>query len=542
MQSAGSASYDGQQAQVQWPIMSHTLYSTGLEMFEAAVRRAGDRPAIRYFDASLTYRDMNALSDALSVKLAQAGVAPGERVALYLQNMPHLPIAAISVWKLGAICVPINPMNKERELSLILADSTPKVLICVDDLYEDVVVRVSPELLPGLILRVSPSEFQTRDDARVISAAAAAPPSCFDALPPAQLPAVKTSIEDAALLVYTSGTTGNPKGAIVTHRAFCHNAGAFPQVACLAEGDVVLGIAPLFHITGIVASFGTAVLLAAPLILVYRFEPAVVLDAMLEWRPRFAVAAITAFAALYNHVASTPAHFASLQKVYSGGAPVPAAFVERFEAKFGPYIHNCYGLTETAAPTHIVPYGLRAPVDVVSGALSIGRPAPGAKVRVVQDDGTPAPTGTAGELAIEGPMVSPGYWRNPKESAASMRADGFRTGDVAVEDDAKWFYIVDRKKDMIISSGYKVWPREVEDVLYTHGAIREAAVVGVADAYRGESVKAFISLCAGAKVEAGEIIDYCRSRMAAYKYPRFVQILDDLPKTASGKIMRRALR
>jgi long-chain acyl-CoA synthetase len=526
--------------------MKNPHHSNALEIVDAAVARAPDAPAIRYFDASLSYRYVDELSDTLAAHLALRGVTRGDRVALYLQNMPHFAIAAIAAWKLGAICVPVNPMNRARELSLIFADCTPKALICLDDLFVDVVSTLPPDLIPPHVLRVSAGEFQTRFDARVLRASrpgSSAQITAFSGLERRSIPAREPlNSTDLALLVYTSGTTGKPKGAMITHGAFSFNANAFCEVAQLEDGDAVLGIAPLFHITGAVCCFGTAIMLAAPLILTYRFDPAVVLDSIDEWQPKFVVAAITAFIAIFNHEAASPQRLACLEKVYSGGAAVPGSLVDQFEARFGHYIHNCYGLTETAAPTHIVPFGVRAPVSGSDGVLSIGRTAPGARARVVEESGETAAAGVPGELVVEGTMVSPGYWKDPAETAANMRADGFRTGDIAFCDRDGWYYIVDRKKDMIISSGYKVWPREVEDVLYTHAAIREAAVVGVADPYRGETVKAFISVRPGAVVTRAEVIEFCRARMAAYKYPRSVEILDELPKTASGKILRRELR
>jgi long-chain acyl-CoA synthetase len=520
-------------------------YANALEIFDAAVARSAGDPAIRYFDGSLTYREVDELSDALAAHLGKAGVARGDRVAIYLQNTPHFLITVLAAWKLGAIGVPVNPMNREREVSLILGDCHPRALICLDDLFNNVVSKIETTLLPFTVICVSSGEFQSRFDARVLANSRSTRPggvTLFSELRPEALgrrPALDAA--DVALLVYTSGTTGLPKGAIITHRAFSFNAKAFCEVAQLSEGGPVLGIAPLFHITGIVCCFGTAMMLAAPLILTFRFEPAVVLDAIEEWQPRFVVAAITAFIAVFNHESASPERLASLEKLYSGGAPVPGSFVERFEAKFGHYIHNCYGLTETAAPTHIVPFGSRAPTSG-DGVLSVGRLAPGVRASVVEENGATARACAPGELVVQGPMVSPGYWQNPAETAAAMRADGFHTGDIAFLDEQGWYYIVDRKKDVIISSGYKVWPREVEDVLYTHPSVREAAVVGIADPYRGEAVKAFVSVRPGAVADEAELVEFCRTRMATYKYPRSIQILDDLPKTATGKILRRTLR
>jgi long-chain acyl-CoA synthetase len=243
-----------------------------------------------------------------------------------------------------------------------------------------------------------------------------------------------------------------------------------------------------------------------------------------------------------NHPDARPEKLASLNTVYSGGAPIPPEVVQQFRARFGLYIRNGYGLTETTSPTHTVPLGREAPVDPHSGALAIGVPVYNTHSWISGDYGKPVPVGDIGEIVISGPQVVPGYWNKPEETAEAMRADGFRTGDVGFMDADGWFYLVDRKKDMIIAAGYKVWPREVEDVLYTHPAVREAAVVGVKDAYRGETVKAVISLKPGRQATPAEIVDYCRSRMAAYKYPRMVAIVDDLPKTPTGKILRRELR
>src|SRR5208282_1404526 len=214
---------------------------------------------------------------------------------------------------------------------------------------------------------------------------------------------------------------------------------------------------------------------------------------------------------------------ATLTKIYSGGAPIPPSTITAFQDAFGQYIHNIYGLTETTSPSHAVPLAALAPVDETSGALSVGVPVYNTIVRIVGEDGQDLPVGEIGELVTAGPQVVPGYWNKPEETAKALPDGALHTGDVGYMDRDGWFYIVDRKKDQINVSGYKVWPREVEDVLYQHPAVREAAVVGVPDAYRGETVKAVVSLRVGSSVDADELIDFCRKRMAAYKYPRIVE-------------------
>lgn len=281
---------------------------------------------------------------------------------------------------------------------------------------------------------------------------------------------------------------------------------------------------------------------AGTLALAHRFDAGAVLDAFLEHRPAYTVGPATAFMALAAHPGATRDHFASFQVVSSGGAPLPPALVDRLSAAFGFYLRNGYGLTETTAASASVPVHLEAPVDPASGTLSVGLPGADTVVRVLDEQGAEVPFGETGEIAVRGPQVVPGYWRLPAATAEAFPEGELRTGDVGFMDADGWLYVVDRKKDMINASGFKVWPREVEDVLYAHPAVREAAVVGVPDPYRGESVKAYVSLRPGASAEPEELAAHCAARLAAYKYPRRVEILPVLPKTTSGKILRRELR
>jgi long-chain acyl-CoA synthetase len=234
-----------------------------------------------------------------------------------------------------------------------------------------------------------------------------------------------------------------------------------------------------------------------------------------------------------------------MPKCFSGGAPVAPGLVDQFQQRFGTYIHNIYGLTESTSPSHATPMGAQAPVDPASGALSIGVPIPNCEAKIVSLD-APAvemPPGASGELALKGPFLFAGYWNKPDETRHAFHDGYFRTGDVAIMDEQGWFYLVDRKKDMIIASGFKIWPREVEDTLYQHPAVREAAVIGVPDSYRGETVKAFVALKPGYEnTRPAEIIAFCREKISAYKCPREIEFLDELPKTATGKFLRRKLR
>lgn len=526
-------------------------FDTGLAIFNAAVRRAPQMDAVQYFDQSMTYAELDAASSAFAAALLDHGLQRGDRVGIYVQNDPAFVIGLVGTWKAGGAAVAINPMNKARELTYLLSDSGATALLCLDDLYDQVVkdVIAAPDSTIRTVITCSSLDHQSRNDERVLGGTTKHTPegtldldSLVAQYSGRQLPDPGLAAGDLAVLTYTSGTTGQPKGAMNTHGNLAFNAQTYRDWMHLEQGDPVLAIAPLFHITGLVGAVMIAFLLPGPLVLAHRFEPSVMLDAIKEHRPAFTIAAITAFLALAAAPGATPEDFASFKVLYTGGAPVAPAVADRLEKVFGSYIHNFYGLTETNSPSHGVPRGVRAPVDPASGALSVGVPVYNTVVRVIDDAGNDVPFGEIGEFATSGPQVVPGYWNRPEATATSLPGGELRTGDVGFMTEDGWFFLVDRKKDMINASGYKVWPREVEDVLYTHPAVREAAVVGVADDYRGETVRAFVSLVEGESVTPEELIEFAKSQMAAYKYPREVRILDELPKTVTGKILRRELR
>ncbi|RBY83240.1 AMP-binding protein [Blastococcus sp. TF02A-30] len=525
-------------------------FGDALSMFRAGVAKDPDGVALRYFDGVVTRRELDELSDGLAAGLLANGFTPGDRLAVYLQNVPQFVIAMVATWKAGGVMVSINPMSRVRELSYLLKDSGATVLLSLEALYAEVAREVVPETDVRLVLTTSELEFQTRDDQRLFAGLSRQRHEGTTDLaefiaahrgrevPPAQL-----GPDDVAFLTYTSGTTGVPKGAMNTHRNVVFTAQVYRDwVHAGADGGAIFGIAPLFHITGLIGHIAVSMLVPAPLVLAYRFEPNVVLDALLEHRPTFTIGAITAFTALLNSPAFTKEHFASFRSVYSGGAAISPTAEQRFRDATGIQVHNAYGLTETTSPMTVTPFGAPSPVDPTSGALSVGVPAPSTIVRIQDDDGADLPLGEIGEIVAEGPQVVAGYWGKPEETAASLPGGALHSGDVGFMSPEGWVFIVDRKKDMINASGYKVWPREVEDVLAEHPAVRESAVVGVPDEKRGETVKAFVSLVPGATATADELIAHCKERMAAYKYPRSVVLVDELPKTVTGKILRRELR
>ena len=520
-----------------------------LAMVAATIARNPDGDAIRYVDGALTWREVDELSDAFAAGLLAGGFTAGERAALYLQNVPWFVIGMVGIWKAGGVAVSINPMNRERELNELLTDSGATVLVCLETLYRDVAASVVGGTSVSTVFTCSELEFQTGNDPRLfpnqerIRAEGTTDLAGFcEQHRGKKPPAVSYAREDVAFLTYTSGTTGPPKGAMNTHGNVTFNSYAYREWCHIGQDDVILGVAPLFHITGLIAHITLSLCTGAPLVLFHRFEPQAGIEMIERHRPTFTIGSITVFIALMNAANAKQDSCESLTKIWSGGAPIPPSTVKAFQNQFGRYIHNIYGLTETTSPSHGVPPGGDAPVDEASGALSVGVPIFNTVVQILDDDGKELPAGEVGEIVTTGPQVVKGYWNKPDETANALPGGSLHTGDVGYMDDRGWFYIVDRKKDQINAGGYKVWPREVEDVLYEHDAVREAAVVGVPDEYRGETVMAFVSLKSDATVTPDELIAFAKERMAAYKYPRQVEILDEVPKTVTGKVLRRELR
>ncbi|HEX6666417.1 MAG TPA: AMP-binding protein [Solirubrobacterales bacterium] len=521
----------------------------GVELFERGPRERPEEPAILYFETAISFRAAGEMAQALAAALKQdLGLEPGDRVALMLQNVPQMAIALHAVWLAGGIVTTVNPMYRRRELEHQLNDAGVRIAFCLESLYEELdgvrgttplrhLVTVSeldhldavPAALAGHERRECPGGVAMAD--------------LLAAHLGEQVEAADPAPGDPALLTYTSGTTGVSKGAVNTHRAVVHNAETMTRWYRLGPGDVTVAMAPLFHITGLIAHLATARFSLTPLLLSFRFEPGEFMRLVERWRGSYVIGPLTAFIAMLEHPDLASRDLSSLTKVASGGAPVNPATVERWERATGAYIHNSYGLTESAAPSHLVPADARAPVDPESGALSIGVPIPSTEAKILDiEDGTELAPGEIGEIVVRGPAVMSGYWGQPEETARALREGWLHTGDVGRRDADGWFYVVDRIKDMINVSGYKVWPRDVEDVLFAHPAVLEASVVGVPDAYRGETVRAYVALRGGAAASEEQLIAHCREALATYKAPREVVFVEEIPKTLTGKALRRELR
>ncbi len=529
--------------------------ATARDDFFRTARSRPDAPAIYYFDHMISYGEVNRLSDSLAVAFRDLGLENGDRIILHLQNIPQFLISVYAAWKVGLIVVPLNPMYKEHELSYFFNDSGARLLITHDEIAESLDLSFLDRTKVKHVITTSaldpfPMGVCVSESLRGVKRIKV--PGCLNFVDILQKYQHKTldysevTPNTVAYLTYTSGTTGQPKGAMNTHGNIAFNARVYQVAMRIDSNDVILGVAPLFHVTGEVAHSAIAALAGIPLVLFYRFDPGEALRLIERWKVTMTVASITVYIAMMNHPDIKTRRLDSFVKAYSGGAPVSKALVDQFEDLTGLRLHNVYGMTETNSPSHIVPLGESAPVDSESGALSVGLPVPNcvSKIMDLQEGTRELAPGEVGEIVNRGPMIVPGYWNKPEETAHAIREGWLFTGDVGKMDEQGWFYLVDRKKDLIIASGYKVWPRDVEDVLYQHPAVREAAVVGVPDSYRGETVKAFVALKEGSEgtVTADEIISFCKSRMAAYKYPRQVEFVPAIPKTLTGKFLRKDLR
>ena len=520
-------------------------------MFRATARKDSSAKLAYYFDQSIPAGQFDAMSSSLAVALQHRGVEHGDRIAMFMQNIPQVLVTVLAAWKCGAVIVPCNPMLREREIVKILTGSGCRILVCQEDLYADVAQAALPSTAVEHTITTSPLDFLDPDaplPTMLAGVTRARQAGASDWREVIEQNADKTpepvdiSADDVAFMVYTSGTTGDPKGAMNTHRNVVFATSVYERWIDLTEKDTILGLAPLFHVTGLIGHVTLAMLTGSPLALFYRFDASEACRLIETHRATFTVSAITAFIALLNSDSMQRYDLSSLTKIYTGGAPTPPGVLDDWHSRTGVRIQPMYGLTEATSPTHMTPHGAVPPIDPHTGAMSIGVPVFNTDVRVVADAGHDALPGEIGEFVIAGPQIVPGYWQKPNETARAIGKHGLRTGDVGFMDEQGWFYLVDRSKDMIVASGFKVWPREVEEVLYQHPAVREAAVIGIPDPYRGETIKAVISLKAGQTVTPDEIKAFAREQMAAYKYPRIVEIIEELPKTTSGKIMRRLLQ
>jgi long-chain acyl-CoA synthetase len=483
---------------------------------ESAERAPGD-PAIRLGELELSYGELDQGSARLATLLGEKGLEPGDRVGVMLPNVPQFPIAYYGVLRAGTVVVPMNVLLKRREIAFYLEDSGAKLLLAWHGFAEE--ARTGAADAGVELIEVEPSSFAA------MLAEQEPTPGLVD-----------TAEDDTAVILYTSGTTGKPKGAELTHMNLFRNADVSSRTTCeISQGDVVLGALPLFHSFGQTVGMNASLKVGACMTLVPKFDPADALETMQRDGVTHFYGVPTMFGALLHHPERESYDTSSLRTCVTGGASMPVEVLRGFEQAFGAIVLEGYGLSETSPVASSNHPGMERKPG------SIGTPLEGVEMQVVDEDDNPVAQGEVGEIVIRGHNIMKGYWQRPDATAEAMRGGWFHSGDMARTDEEGYFYIVDRKKDLIIRGGYNVYPREVEEVLFEHPKIREAAVVGVPHDEWGEEIGAAVVLHDGEELPPEEVSAYVKERIAAYKYPRLVWFLDDLPKGPTGKILKREI-
>src|SRR5213596_609625 len=528
------------------------------ELLRRAAKEFGGRPAITFYGKSISYRDLDAAADRFAAGLRRIGVLPGDLVSLVLPNTPHFVVAFFAVLRTGGIVVQTNPLYTPRELEGLWTDAGVGTVVTLDLFWHNVskaranagvkrvVVCDVGEFLKAPLRQLYP--IKKRRDLKKqghwpldiphetgihrfadLARTPASPP-----------PETRASLDDVAVLQYTGGTTGTSKGAMLTNRNLIAN--AMQVAAWFSAGspsrDKLLGAIPLFHVYGLTAVMLFSVVVGIEVVLYPNpREIGAILKLINKTKPSLFPGVPTMYIAILRHPKLAKYDLRSIRACISGAAPLPNEVRKQFEAATGGRLVEGYGLTEASPVTHCNP---------LKGVVKecIGIPCPDTDARVVDPDdpSRELAQGDVGELAVRGRQVLKGYWHQPEETATVLRDGWLLTGDLARMDEDGYLYIVDRKKDMILCSGYNVYPREVEEVLFMHPAVAQAAAIGVPDPYRGESVKAFVVLKAGTTAPADEIIAFCRERLAPFKVPKQVEFTNELPISLVGKVLRRELR
>ena len=475
----------------------------------------GDRPAVRLDDFILDYSGLNDAAQRVSALLQARGVEPGDRVGLVLPNVPPFAMLFYGAVAAGAVVVPMNPLLKAREVQYYLEDSGAKIVFAWKDMAE---------------------ESSTAAERVGIECVAVDPATFTDLLgehdPAEQV--VDRADDDTVVLLYTSGTTGQPKGAELTQHNLLTNAALTAETLVeLTADDVVMGCLPLFHCFGLTCGLNAAVSVGACLTLLPRFDPKKALQVIQDHSVTVFEGVPTMYAAMLHVDDADSYDVSSLRTCISGGSAMPVEVMKNFEKTFGCIVLEGYGLSETS------PVASFNQPDIERKPGSIGVPVRGVEMRVVDDNGNEVSGDEVGEIAIRGDNVMKGYWGREDATTEAIRDGWFHSGDMAKKDDEGYFYIVDRKKDLIIRGGYNVYPREVEEVLYGHEAVAEVAVVGIEHPELGEEVGAAVALKPDAEASEDELREFAKKELAAYKYPRQIWIVDELPKGPTGKILRR---
>ena len=528
------------------------------ELLRRAAKDFGNRPAITFYGKSLSYRDLDAAVDRFAAGLRAIGVRSGDRVSLVLPNTPHFVVAFFAVLRAGGIVVQTNPLYTPRELASLWTDAGVEIVIALDLFWHNVskaranapvkriVVCDVGEFLRVPLRQLYPIK-KRRDLKKQGHWPLVIPKETgihrfadLGRTPPGPAPEMRANPDDVAVLQYTGGTTGTSKGAMLTNRNLIAN--AMQVAAWFSTGsrgrDKLLGAIPLFHVYGLTAVMLFSVVVGIEVVLYPNpREIGAILKLINKTKPSLLPGVPTMYIGILRHPELAKYDLRSIRACISGAAPLPNEVRKQFEAATGGRLVEGYGLTEASPVTHCNPLK-----GVVKECIGIPFPDTDARVVDPDDPSRELAQGDVGELAVRGPQVMKGYWHQPEETATVLRDGWLLTGDLARMDEDGYFYIVDRKKDMILCSGYNVYPREVEEVLFMHPAVGEAAAIGVPDPYRGETVKAFVVLKAGKTATEADIIAFCKERLAPFKVPKAVEFATALPMSLVGKVLRRQLR
>jgi long-chain acyl-CoA synthetase len=487
------------------------------QLLTDAAARSPERPALKLDDAPVSYAELDQAAARVAGLLDAKGMRAGDRVGLMLPNVPYFAAVYYGILRAGGVVVPMNVLLKEREVAYYLSDSEARILFAWHE-FADAAHGGSDQAHAECLL-VEPGDFEALlQRSEGVSEV------------------TERKAGDTAVILYTSGTTGTPKGAELTQRNLQRNIEIAAGLFGIDGNSVTLGALPLFHSFGQTCGLNATIRAGGCLTLIPRFDAGRALEIIQRDRVTVFEGVPTMYAALLGHPQRASFDTSTLRVCVSGGAAMPVEVMRTFEREFGCTILEGYGLSETS------PVASFNHPDRARKPGSIGTPVDGVEMKVVDDDGRELPLGEVGEIAIRGHNVMKGYWRRPEATAQTIRDGWFHTGDMARLDEDGYFFIVDRKKDMVIRGGYNVYPREVEEVLYEHPAVREAAVIGVPHPELGEEVAAAVALVAGADVEERELVDFVKGQVAAYKYPRHVWFVEALPKGATGKILKREIK
>lgn len=524
------------------------------ELFRKTVRESPGSRALVFFGKAINYGELGRLAESVAHALMKKGIGRGDRVALLLPNCPQFVIAYYSILMAGATVVPVNPLSTETELLHIFRDGEVRAVIALDLLagrLESVRDRCRQaeeshllvntyytslkEFMPFPINLLYPFKQKLPREARERLSRGDRLEDLWSG-PPGISPDVDIH-KDTAVLIYTGGTTGKPKGVMLSHHNLVVNAMQCAAWGNISTEDSILAVLPIFHGFGMSVCMNATVIKGGSCTLLPRYEVGDLLKSLHRYRPALFAGVPTMYNGLINHPDIKKYDLTSLRGCFVGAAALAPEIKRRFEDLTGGNLMEGYGLTEAVTAICCNPY------QGVNKTGSIGIPFPDVIIKIRNpEDGTDMPPGEVGELVIKAPDVMQGYYKRPEETAEALENGWLHTGDMGYMDEEGYFYIVDRKKDMIITGGFNVYPREVEDVLYQHPAVNEASVIGVPDQHRGEMVKAYVTLKEGCAAEQAEIISFCREHLLPYKVPRQVEIREDLPKSAIGKILKKTLR